>query len=89
MSVLAQEIRAELARISDEKFQPVFLLCAAAMIGGIALTLSTQAILTVVGRESALAFVQRHGASIERVTLVLEGTTGFVLIWIGLRSFLR
>jgi nickel/cobalt exporter len=62
---------------------------AAAMMGGIALTLGAVALLSVIAREWSVGFVQRHGGSIEKVARVLEGATGVALIWIGLRSFWR
>jgi ABC-type nickel/cobalt efflux system permease component RcnA len=65
------------------------LVFAAAMMGGIALTLGAVALLTVIAREWSVAFVQRHGGSIDKVARVLEGATGIALIWIGLRSFWR
>ena len=65
------------------------LVFAAAMMGGIALTLGAVALLTVLAREWGVGFVQRHGGSIEKVARVLEGATGIALIWIGLRSFWR
>jgi nickel/cobalt transporter (NicO) family protein len=65
------------------------LVFAAAMMGGIALTLAAVALLTVIAREWSVGFVQRHGGSIEKVARVLEGATGIVLIWIGLRGLWR
>lgn len=65
------------------------LVFAAAMLGGIALTLGAVALLTVIARDWSVGFAQRHGGSIEKVARVLEGATGIVLIWIGLRSFWR
>ena len=65
------------------------LIFAAAMMGGIALTLGAVALLTVIAREWSVGLVQRHGGSIEKVARVLEGATGIALIWIGLRSFWR
>lgn len=65
------------------------LVFAAAMMGGIALTLGVVALLTVIAREWSVGFVQRHGGSIEKVARVLEGATGIALMWMGLRSFLR
>lgn len=45
--------------------------------------------MTVVAREWTVAFVARHGGSIDKVSRVLEGATGVALIWIGLRELLR
>src|SRR5205823_147592 len=49
------------------------LVFAAAMMSGIALTLSAVAILAVVAGEWAVSFAQRHGGSIAKVARVLEG----------------
>ena len=56
---------------------------AAAMMIGVAITLSCVAIATVVARDSALAIMNRHGASAERVSRGLDFITGLLLLVIG------
>jgi nickel/cobalt transporter (NicO) family protein len=65
------------------------LVFAVAMMLGIGLTLGAVAILTVIAREWATAFLARHGTSVAKVSRVLEGATGVALIAIGLRELLR
>lgn len=55
-----------------------------AMMLGVGLTLVSVAAVTVLARDQALALIGRHGASIDRVSRVLDLLTGFALIAVGL-----
>jgi nickel/cobalt transporter (NicO) family protein len=62
---------------------------AVAMMLGVGLTLGAVASLTVVARQWAIAFLARHGGSVEKASRILEGVTGIALVAIGLRELLR
>lgn len=53
---------------------------AAAMMIGVGLTLAAVALLTVVARDRLALISARHGASIDRLTRVLDGLSGVLLI---------
>lgn len=59
---------------------------AAAMMLGVSLTLIGVAMLTVLVRNQSLAFLDRHGASVERVSRTLDLATGVLLTAIGLAA---
>ena len=62
---------------------------AVAMMLGVGLTLGAVAALTVAARDWLVAFVERHGGSVEKASRVLEAGTGMTLIVIGARELLR
>jgi nickel/cobalt exporter len=62
---------------------------AVAMMLGVGLTLGAVAALTVAARDWLVAFVERHGGSVEKASRVLEAATGMALIVIGARELLR
>jgi nickel/cobalt exporter len=62
---------------------------AVAMMLGVGLTLGAVAALTVAARDWLVAFVERHGVSVEKASRVLEAATGMALIVIGARELLR
>ena len=65
------------------------LMFAAAMMLGVGLTLGGVAALTVLARERVVAFVARHGGSVETASRALEALTGAALLAIGLRELMR
>jgi len=65
------------------------LMFAAAMMLGVGLTLGGIAALTVVARERVVAFVARHGGSVEKASRALEALTGAALLAIGVRELMR
>ena len=54
-----------------------------AMLFGVGFTLTAVAVATVVARERSLALFSRHGASIERISRLLDFVSGFFLLTIG------
>src|SRR5215203_701808 len=62
---------------------------ALAMMAGVGLTLATVAALVILSRDWFVAFVVRHGGSVEKASRVLEAATGMALIVIGARELLR
>src|SRR5215213_9626814 len=65
------------------------LMFAAAMMLGVGLTLGGVAALTVLARDRVVAFVARHGGSVDKASRALEALTGAALLAIGLRELLR
>jgi nickel/cobalt exporter len=61
---------------------------ALSMLLGVGLTLASVAALVVVARERFITIVTRHGTSLEQMSRLLEGLTGFVLVVVGLRELL-
>jgi ABC-type nickel/cobalt efflux system permease component RcnA len=65
------------------------LVFAAAMMLGILTTLATVALLTVLMRDRLVAFTTRHGASMQKLTRLLDGAAGALLIVLSLRELWR
>jgi nickel/cobalt transporter (NicO) family protein len=65
------------------------LMFAAAMMLGVGLTLGGVAALTVLARDRVVAFVARHGGSVDKTSRALEALTGAALLAIGVRELLR
>lgn len=65
------------------------LVFAVAMMSGVLTTLAVVALLTVFMRKQLMAFMARHGASMLRLTRVLDGVSGVLLIAISLRELWR
>jgi nickel/cobalt exporter len=61
---------------------------AVAMLIGIALTLSVVAAATVLARDRVEVVMERHGASVMRVSRILDAVSGALLIAIGVAQFL-
>jgi nickel/cobalt transporter (NicO) family protein len=59
------------------------LIFAMAMVVGVGLTLAAVAALTVISRDQLVAFVARHGGSLESASRMLEAATGFALVLAG------
>jgi ABC-type nickel/cobalt efflux system permease component RcnA len=57
-----------------------------AMVVGVGLTLAAVAALTVISRDQLVAFVARHGGSLESASRMLEAATGFALVLAGVRE---
>jgi nickel/cobalt exporter len=62
---------------------------AVAMMLGVGLTLGIVAVATVIARDRLVGILARHGASLDRLGRGLDGTTGAILILIGVRELLR
>ena len=62
---------------------------ALAMMAGVGRTLGAVAALTVVARDRVVALMARHGASLDRLGRGLDGTSGALLMLIGLRELVR
>jgi nickel/cobalt transporter (NicO) family protein len=62
---------------------------AVAMMLGVGLTLGLVALVTVLARDRLVGLLARHGTSLARVGRGLDGTTGAILILIGVRELLR
>jgi ABC-type nickel/cobalt efflux system permease component RcnA len=62
------------------------LIFAMAMVVGVGLTLAAVAALTVISRDQLVAFVARHGGSLESASRMLEAATGFALVLAGVRE---
>ena len=62
---------------------------AVAMMLGVGLTLGIVAVATVIARDRLVSILARHGASLDRLGRGLDGTTGAILILIGMRELLR
>jgi nickel/cobalt transporter (NicO) family protein len=60
---------------------------ALSMFLGVGLTLAAVAGLVILARTWCVTVVARHGASIGRVSRMLEGLTGAMLVVIGIRAF--
>ena len=58
------------------------------MMLGVGLTLTAVAILVITARARLAALVAGHGGSIERLSRLLEGMTGAILLLIGTRELL-
>jgi len=65
------------------------LMFALAMMLGIGLTLSGIALLTILARDAVVGLMARHGASLERLTRVLDGLGGLLLIAFAAREIWR
>jgi nickel/cobalt transporter (NicO) family protein len=65
------------------------LVFAAAMMLGVLATLSTVAVLTVLLRDRVVAFVAHRGVSILRLSRVLDGVSGLLLILLSLGELWR
>ena len=61
---------------------------AVAMLIGIALTLSVVAAATALARDRVEVLMERHGASVTRVSRILDALSGALLIAIGVAQFL-
>jgi nickel/cobalt exporter len=61
---------------------------AVSMMLGVGLTLTVVAILVITARARFAALVAGHGGSIERLSRLLEGMTGAILLLIGTRELL-
>ena len=61
---------------------------ALAMLIGIALTLSIVAAATTLARDRAAIFMERYGASVMRVSRILDAVAGALLVAIGIAQFL-
>jgi nickel/cobalt exporter len=62
---------------------------AAAMMLGVLATLATVALITVFMRNQVVSFIIRHGASLTKMTRLLDGTAGALLIVIAVRELWR
>lgn len=62
---------------------------ALAMMIGVATTLILFATLAILTRDRLVDFLHRHGARVGRLTRLLDGTAGLLLIAIGVRELLR
>lgn len=62
---------------------------ALAMMLGVTATLGLVAIGTIYARDAMLSFLSAHGASLERLTRILDGVTGMLLILIGVYALAR
>jgi nickel/cobalt transporter (NicO) family protein len=62
---------------------------AAVMFVGITLTLAAVALAAVLAREGLVYFLNRHGASITRLSRMLDALSGVLLVVIGAVELLR
>jgi ABC-type nickel/cobalt efflux system permease component RcnA len=58
------------------------------MMLGVGLTLSAVALVTVAARDWVVTATERHGASVEDLSRVLDGVAGALLPAIGIREHL-
>ena len=65
------------------------LVFACAMMLGVLVTLATVALLTIVMRDWVIGIIARHGASMARLTRLLDGISGALLIALSLAELGR
>lgn len=57
-----------------------------AMMFGVAVTLASVSVLSILGRDFLVNFLMRHGASFARLMRILDAVSGLLLIAIGVRA---